>query len=111
MQIVVLGGGGKMGSVAVQDLVINPRVDEVVIADYDLEAAQKIADYVNSGKVSVSQVDVNDKEALVALLKPADACVNATVYYANLQVMDACLEAKTHYTDLGGLFFLTRKQL
>ena len=111
MQIVVLGGGGKMGSVAVQDLAINHRVDEVVIADYNLEAAQKVADYLDSPKVTVKQIDVNDHDALVSLLQGADACVNATVYYSNLKVMDACLEAKTHYTDLGGLFFLTRKQL
>jgi saccharopine dehydrogenase (NAD+, L-lysine-forming) len=47
----------------------------------------------------------------VSLLRHSDACLNATVYYFNLEVMGACLEAGAHYTDLGGLFHTTLKQL
>lgn len=111
MKIVVLGGAGKMGVLAVEDLVLNEQVSEVVIADRDQEMSQAIADYLNSPKISVQPVDLNDHAALVQLLQPADACVNATVYYTNLKVMEACLEAQTHYTDMGGLFHGTREQL
>ncbi len=111
MKILVLGGAGKMGSVATQDLVLNARVDEVVIADRDMEMARAVAAYLGSPKVSVQQVDLNDHDALVELLRDADACVNATVYYTNLKVMAACLDAGTHYTDMGGLFHGTREQL
>ncbi len=111
MKIVVLGGGGKMGSIAVQDLARNADVDEVVVADLYRSAAQTVADFLKSPKVTVAQVDLKDHAALVDLLSGADACVNGTVYYTNLAVMAACLDAKTHYTDLGGLFHTTRKQL
>ena len=111
MKIVVLGGAGKMGALAVEDLVVNPRVDEVVLADRDMVGAAAIAEYLDSPKLSVAEADLNDHAALVALLEPADACVNATVYYTNLKVMEACLEAGTHYTDMGGLFHGTLKQL
>ncbi|MEN8235614.1 MAG: saccharopine dehydrogenase NADP-binding domain-containing protein, partial [Actinomycetota bacterium] len=111
MKIVVLGGAGKMGAIAVEDLVINPRVDEVILADRDMEGAAAIAEYLDSPKLSIVEADLYDHAALVALLKPADACVNATVYYTNLKVMEACLEAKTHYTDMGGLFHGTLEQL
>ncbi|HZJ48817.1 MAG TPA: saccharopine dehydrogenase NADP-binding domain-containing protein, partial [Acidimicrobiia bacterium] len=111
MRIVVLGGAGKMGAIAVEDLVVNPRVDEVILADRDMEGAAAIAAYLDSPKLSITESDLNDHDALVALLEPADACVNATVYYTNMKVMEACLEARTHYTDLGGLFHGTRKQL
>jgi saccharopine dehydrogenase-like NADP-dependent oxidoreductase len=111
MKIVVLGGAGKMGSIAVQDLVLNNRVSEVVIADVNMQAAREIATYLNSSKISIQSVNLGDHDALVAILREADACVNATVYYTNLKVMEACLEACTHYTDLGGLFHTTRKQL
>ena len=43
MKIVVLGGAGKMGALAVEDLVVNPRVDEVVLADRDMVGAAAIA--------------------------------------------------------------------
>ena len=111
MKIVVLGGAGKMGALAVEDLVVNPRVDEVVLADRDMVGAAAIAEYLDSPKLSIAEADLNDHGALVALLEPADACVNATVYYTNLKVMEACLEAGTHYTDMGGLFHGTLKQL
>lgn len=111
MKIVVLGGAGKMGCLAVEDLVLNPRVDEVVIADRDIKMAGEIADYLDSSKVSVQAIDLYDHAAMVELLRSADACVNATVYYTNIQVMQACLDAQTHYTDMGGLFHGTREQL
>ncbi|MBC8449209.1 MAG: saccharopine dehydrogenase NADP-binding domain-containing protein, partial [Chloroflexi bacterium] len=111
MKIVVLGGAGKMGCIAVQDLAGDRRVNEVVIADLDVSQARTVAEIINSPKVSIQQVDVTDPDALINVLRGADACLNATVYYFNLQVMEACLEAGMPYTDMGGLFHTTRKQL
>jgi saccharopine dehydrogenase-like NADP-dependent oxidoreductase len=111
MKIIVLGGAGKMGCIAVQDLAGDRRVDEVIIADQDVTQARTVAEVVNSPRVSIQTVDVTDHGALVSLLREADACLNATVYYFNLQVMEACLEAGVPYTDMGGLFHTTRKQL
>lgn len=111
MRITVLGGGGKMGCIAVQDLVKDERVDEVVIADIDLNQARIVADYLDSPKINLRKADVNDWGQLVDALIGSQTCLNATVYYTNLPVMQACLEAGTHYTDLGGLFHTTRKQL
>ncbi len=111
MKIVVLGGAGKMGCIVAQDLAGDERLDQVVIADQDVAQARTVADIISSPKVSVHAADVNDHDSLVEVLKGADACVNATVYYFNLKVMDACLEARVPYTDLGGLFHLTRKQI
>ena len=111
MRIVVLGGAGKMGAISVEDLVVNPRVDEVILADRDMAGAAAIAEYLDSPKLTIVESDLNDHEALVALLEPADACVNATVYHTNMKVMEACLEAGTHYVDMGGLFHGTLKQL
>jgi saccharopine dehydrogenase-like NADP-dependent oxidoreductase len=111
MKIVVLGGAGMMGCIAVQDLARTEKVHQVVIADLNQPRAQQVADIINSPKVSISHVDLRNRESLVQLLRGADCCLNATVYYTNLHVMDACLEAGVHYTDLGGLFHTTLKQL
>ena len=111
MNIVVLGGAGMMGCIAVQDLARTEQVHQVVIADLNQPRAQEVADIINSSKLSIAHIDLRDREALVQLLRGADCCLNATVYYTNLQVMDACLEAAVHYTDLGGLFHTTLKQL
>jgi len=111
MRILVLGGAGKMGCIAVQDLAKDARVDEVVIADINVDQAQIVADYLDSPKISIQKVDINEEEDFVRTLEGADACLNATVYYTNLPVMEACLKAGVQYTDMGGLFYTTRKQL
>lgn len=111
MRIFVLGGAGKMGCISVQCLANDDRVDEVVIADINMEQAKIVADYIGSPKITIVNVDINDEAAFVKALEGADACLNATVYYTNLKVMEACLKAGVHYTDMGGLFHTTRKQL
>ena len=111
MRITVIGGAGKMACISVQYLAQDPRVDEVVLADLDLDQAKVVAEYINSPKISIQKVDVNDQAGLTGLLKGSDACMNGTVYYTNLPVMEACLSAGVHYTDMGGLFFTTHKQL
>lgn len=111
MRIVVLGGAGKMGSIAVQTLAHDPRVAEVVLADYNLDNAHAVAQAIASPKVQVQFVDVNDASGLRAVLHGADACVNAVVYYFNLPIMEACLAEGVPYVDMGGLFHGTRKQL
>jgi len=111
MKIIVLGGAGKMGCIAVQDLAGDRRVKEVVIADRDLSQARVVAETIASPKIAIHQVDIADHDGLVGALKGADTCLNATVYYTNLPVMEACLEARVPYTDMGGLFHTTRKQL
>ena len=111
MKITVLGGAGKMGCISVQDLANDDRVDEVVIADIDLEQAQIVADYISSPKIKIQKVDINDEDNFVKSLEGSDVCLNATVYYTNLPVMEACLKAGAHYTDMGGLFHTTWKQL
>ena len=111
MKIVAIGGAGKMGCVAVQDLARDDRTDQVVIADQDLARAREVANIIDSPKLSVEYVDARSHESLVNVLRGADACLNAAIYYLNLDIMEACLETRVPYTDMGGLFHLTRKEL
>ncbi len=111
MHITVLGGAGKMGCIAVQDLAGDGRVESVRIADINLAQARTVADFIGGSKIELQEVDVNDPDSLLAALDGTDVCLNATVYYTNLLVMQACLKAGVHYTDMGGLFHTTRKQL
>lgn len=111
MRIVVLGGAGKMGCIAVQTLAGDDRVQKVILADLNPDQAKIVADYINSPKIEISQLDIMNEPAFLKVLEGADACLNATVYYTNLLVMETCLKAGVPYTDMGGLFHITRKQL
>jgi saccharopine dehydrogenase (NAD+, L-lysine-forming) len=110
MKVVVLGGAGMMGRVAVLDLVESFGAS-VTIADANVEAARKLADSIGGGKVDVRPIDVNDPSALDSALDGHDCALNAVNYYHNLAVMEGCLRKRVSYVDLGGLFHMTRRQL
>lgn len=111
MRITVLGGAGKMGCISVQDLANDRRVEKVILADIDPGQAKVVADYIDSDKIEIRPLDRDDPQAFDKAVAGCDACVNATIRHTNLAVMEACLRAGVHYTDMGGLFFVTRKQL
>ena len=111
MKVVVLGGAGLTGRCAVRDLINSSNVSEVVVADIDKDCAERFVSSLNNKKVRHAAVDVRNHEATVALLKDAEATLNAVQYYFNVDVMKAALAARTHYLDLGGLYHTTRKQL
>src|SRR5574341_821204 len=111
MRIMVLGGAGKMGCIAVQDLARDERVDEVILADLNEGQARLVADTIQSSKITIARVDSRIPDEFETAAKGIDVCLNATVYYANLSIMKLCLRSGGDYLDLGGLFHVTRQQL
>lgn len=110
--VVVLGGAGAMGRITVKDLFETAPHDlQIVIADYNLAAARRLARSYKSPRVRAAAADATDVRATAKLLKGAFAVINAVQYQHNLQVMRAALAAGVHYLDLGGLFHVTREQL
>ncbi len=107
-RIVVLGAAGIIGQAIARDLVDD--VDEVIVADLNLPVVQQLAAELGDG-CQAMHVDVTDPKLLDQVLWGADACINSAQYYFNLDVMAGCLRNHVPYTDLGGLFFTTRKQL
>jgi len=55
--------------------------------------------------------DLNNVNDISAKIKQCDYVINAAQYYFNLKAMEACLKAGVNYIDLGGLFWMTMKQL
>ena len=99
-----------MGRATAWDLAENDAVDELLIADADIESAEAFAAEL-PGDVATERVDVTDHDQLVAVIADSDVVANALPYAFNTTVMDACLEADAHYLDLGGLYHVTQDQL
>lgn len=110
--MVVVGGAGAMGRISVKDLFETAPADtRIVVADYNEQAAKKLARSFKSPRVTGVGLDVTDARATAKVLAGAFGVVNAVQYQLNVPVMKACLAAGAHYADLGGLFHVTREQL
>src|SRR6266567_5345803 len=109
MHIIVLGGAGAMGSITVRALAEYADFDQITIADYNEGRAREVAASLESSKIVVKQIDVNDAERLAQLVHGADVVLSAVEYVFNLPILKACIQEKVHYDDLGGLFHMTRK--
>jgi saccharopine dehydrogenase (NAD+, L-lysine-forming) len=110
MKVTALGGCGAMGRATSWELAENDDVDELVIADADIESAEEFAAEL-PGNVDTAKVDVTDHDALVDTIGDSDVVANALPYVFNVDVMDACLDSESHYLDLGGLYHKTQDQL
>src|SRR5207245_8504973 len=109
MHIIVLGGAGAIGRVTARTLTEYEDIDQVTIADYNMECAHEVAATLNSSKIQVKQIDVNDADRLASLVRGADVVLGAVEYVFNQPILKACIQEKVHYADLGGLFHMKSK--
>jgi lysine 6-dehydrogenase len=93
-------GAGRMGLGAVHDLVSQPDVTEVTVADYELSKAEAIASRFD--KARAAQIDCNDQQAVVALMRGHASAISCVNYWLNERLARAAIEAGTHFCDLGG---------
>jgi len=101
MRMLVLGAG-LQGSACAYDLLQNPDVTEVRLADLHID---HLADFLKpySGKRLIpTPLDVRDADAVSALMKQCDAVMSAIPYYFNLDLAKHAVDAGVHFCDLGG---------
>nr|MDO8079235.1 saccharopine dehydrogenase NADP-binding domain-containing protein [Candidatus Freyarchaeota archaeon] len=103
MRVVVLGGAGLVGSAVVDDLV-RSGVDEVLVADLNLHAAQEVVEKYRKAdsKVSAQFVDANVHKSLVDVISGADV-VSSNIgpfYEYCTKVVEAAIEAKVNLVDI-----------
>jgi len=111
MKFVVLGGYGIIGKIVVEDLFKTCKNCEIIVAGRDFAKVKAYASSFKSNRIKAKEIDINNENQLVNLIKNSDVVVNCLQYYFNVQIMKSCLKAKTNYVDLGGLFHETKKQL
>ncbi len=111
MRVAVLGAGGTIAPAIVRDLAESDEVSELVLLDLDAERAGAVAEAHGGGKATAARVDAREPGSLPGALAGCEALVNSASYRINLDAMGACLEARCHYIDLGGLYWMTGRQL
>lgn len=102
MRMLVLGGG-LQGSACALDLLRNPDVEQVAIADIHPEALPPfLQPYRADPRLLLLVLDARDESAVIAGMQGRDACMNALPYYLNVDMARLAVEAGVHYADLGG---------
>jgi saccharopine dehydrogenase-like NADP-dependent oxidoreductase len=101
MKLIVLGGAGEMASRAVRELARESDVTAVTVADYNLEAASRLAEELGA-KVSSLWVDANDHNALVTAIRGHDAAASGIgpFYRYEARVARAAVEAGVPYVSI-----------
>ncbi len=102
MKILALGGCGQEGKTTVRDLIQQEQIDQVIIGDINIAAADAFKTEVNSDKLSTAQVDVTDRPRLLELMSDVDVVLNfvGPFYRFGKPILTAAIEAGKHYVDI-----------
>ena len=101
-KVVVLGGCGAVGSVAVRTLARTDDFSEVVIADIDAARGQALAAEVDPAKVGFVAVDASDSASIKSAVTGADVVLNCVgPFYKTVKtVLAAVIESGIDYVDI-----------
>jgi lysine 6-dehydrogenase len=95
-------GAGLQGSACAYDLLQNPDVTEVRLADINILSLPTFLAPYSGPRLLPTPLDVRDREAVLAVMRSSDAVMSAIPYYFNLDLAKCAVEAGVHYADLGG---------
>jgi lysine 6-dehydrogenase len=100
MKILSLGGAGAVCQHAIRDLVEFSDFDEIVIGDYNVVAAEKLAAEIGDPRLRVLRVDANDYDGLVRAFRGFDLILNGLPWKYDLDVTRACVEVGVNGLDV-----------
>ncbi|MBW8771158.1 MAG: saccharopine dehydrogenase NADP-binding domain-containing protein [Gemmatimonadetes bacterium] len=93
---------GLQGSACAYDLLQNPEVSQVRLADLRFDHLPDFLKPLSGPRLIPTTLDVRDREAVLALMRESDAVMSAIPYYFNLALAECAVEAGVHFCDLGG---------
>ena len=109
MRMLVLGAG-LQGSACAYDLLQNPEVTEVRLADLHTDHLAQFLAPFSGDRLIFTPLDVRDREAVGALMRQCDAVMSAIPYYFNYELAEQAVDAGVHFSDLGGNTEIVFKQ-
>lgn len=110
MRMLVLGAG-LQGSACAYDLLQNPAITEVRLADQRVDRLPPfLQPYLGQGRLTTIQLDVKDAKAVAAAMQGVQSVMCALPYYLNLPMTEAAIAAGAHFCDLGGNTEIVQQQ-
>jgi lysine 6-dehydrogenase len=101
LKLLVLGAG-LQGCACAYDLLQNPTVSQVTLADLRPDKLPAFLQGNWDGRLKPVRLDVTDGAAVAATFRGHTAVMSAIPYYYNGPMARAAVEAGCHFSDLGG---------
>ena len=101
MKLLVLGAG-LQGCACAYDLLQNPAITQVTLADLRPDRLPKFLAGDWKGRLRTIRLDVSDSSAVRAAFAGQAAVMSAIPYYYNGPMARAAVEGGCHFSDLGG---------
>jgi lysine 6-dehydrogenase len=95
-------GAGLQGCACAYDLLQNPAVEQVTLADLRPEKLPKFLAGDWGGRLRTVRLDVSDSVAVRSTFAGHSAVMSAIPYYYNGPMAKAAVECGCHFSDLGG---------
>ena len=101
-RVLVLGGCGGIGSVAVRTLASGDFFDEIVVAEKRYEAACEMAESLDPKRVKAVSIDVEDEAGIGKVIEGSTVVVNCIgpFYRFGPPVLRAVIESGINYVDV-----------
>lgn len=103
-------GAGLQGSACAYDLLQDPDVEEVRLADIRISELEPFLAPYSGKRLIPTPLDVRDHDAVSGLMQDSDAVMCALPYYFNYDMAVCAVDAGVHFCDLGGNTEIVFKQ-
>ena len=109
MRMLVLGAG-LQGTACTYDLLRNPSVSQVVLADVRVGALPAFLTPFIGPRLEAIALDVRDADAVRSVFSRCDAVMSAIPYYFNAGLAAIAVDVGVHFADLGGNTHIVQEQ-
>jgi len=101
MRILVVGSGG-VGAAFAAIVSRRPFFDSLVLADIDLERAQRTADRLGDPRITAATIDASSAVAVADAIRStrSDIVLNAADPRFVMPIFDGCFDAGATYLDM-----------
>jgi saccharopine dehydrogenase (NAD+, L-lysine-forming) len=101
-KIIVLGGNGAVGSVAVKTLYKSHDFDQIIIGDYNHDGAKQLADQINAPNVEACFVDALEPKSIAKAIHHCDIVLNCVgPFYTTVKpILTTVIEQQIDYIDV-----------
>jgi lysine 6-dehydrogenase len=109
MRVLVVGGGAQ-GTAAAFDLLRQPEVERVAVADVRAVDPPGFLRPFLGSRLELRTLDARDRSAIQGAMGGMDAVLCALPYFFNFEMAELAVECGAHYCDLGGNTEIVERQ-